>query len=141
MQKGFYWKDFSKPKYSIRKSSRQRNFALFVKHVFYCRESRSVEFSFAFQLDKVNPLHQRQGVFSPTAKQIARGSKRGRICQGYRLYDGGMEVQLPFHSMETLGTVCGTGRAHLGQRACPFHDVFVLLANVWRDDVPMMVFR
>ena len=57
--------------------------------------------------------------FSPTAKQIARGSKRGRICQGYRLYDGGMEVQRPFHSMETLGTVCGTGRAHLGQRACP----------------------
>ena len=64
-------------------------------------------------------LHQRQVFFSPTAKQIARGSKRGRICQGYRLYDGGMEVQLPFHSMETLGTVCGTGRAHLGQRACP----------------------
>lgn len=33
-KKGFYWEDFPQPKYSIRKSSRQRNFALFVKHVF-----------------------------------------------------------------------------------------------------------
>ena len=91
----------------------------------------NVKFFFRQRLNKSHEAQSEDG-FAKATDYMMVGWKFN-----YRFIPWKLWAQFVVLVVPTWGTLL----APHGHAACPFHDVFVLHANVWRDDVPMMLFR
>ena len=91
----------------------------------------NVKFFFRQRLNKSHEAQSEDG-FAKATDYMMVGWKFN-----YRFIPWKLWAQFVVLVVPTWGNVL----APHGHAACPFHDVFVLHANVWRDDVPMMLFR